>query len=220
MFWVCSCFYMGPIFTNVSVGSTADRWTHCSSSAFPWNCLFHGVTLFVPVSASIWKAALRRARVILLISVDVLLPDIFCRTSSPILFFPWSLGYEFPLGLFCPHPFQPCFLGSQQAVPFGVWFLSWTVPSSFLSNLVSWGVSKLFLLGYGFSPGLFCPHSYPTMFPGESASCSFWGMDFLDLSRISVAPSLSCKYSLFYFQVSGGAFAGTRISVAPSLSCK
>jgi hypothetical protein len=45
-------------------------------------------------------------------------------------------------------------------------------------------------------------------------------MDFLDLSRISVAPSLSCKYSLFYFQVSGGAFAGTRISVAPSLSCK
>ena len=76
-----------------------------------------------------------------------------------------------------------------------------------LSNPVSWGVSKQFLLGYGFSLGLFRPHSYPTLFPGESASCSFWGMDFLDL----VAPSLSCKYSLCYFQVSGCAFAGPGI---------
>jgi hypothetical protein len=65
---------------------------------------------------------------ILLISVDVFLPDIFCRTSSSIFFFPWSLGN-------------------------------------------------------GFSPGLFCPHSYPTLFPGEAASRSFWGMDFLDFSR-------------------------------------
>ena len=86
--------------------------------------------------------------------------------------------------------------------------------------------------------------SLPTLFPGESASCSFWGMVFLldgsvliliqpcFLGRqqavpfgvwifsISVAPSLSCKHSLCYFQVSGGPFAGSRISVAPSLSCK
>jgi hypothetical protein len=42
---------------------------------------------------------------------------------------------------------QPCFLGSQQAVLFGVWR---TVLSAFLSNPVSWGASKLFLLGMDF----------------------------------------------------------------------
>jgi hypothetical protein len=94
------------------------------------------------------------------------------------------LGYGFSLGLFRPHLYPTLFPGESASCSF---------------------------LGYGFSPGLFCPHSYPTMFSGESASCSFWGMDFLDLSRISVAPSLSCKYSLFYFQVSGGAFAGLGI---------
>jgi hypothetical protein len=36
-------------------------------------------------------------------------------------------------------------------------------------------------------------------------------------SRISVAPSLSCKYSLFYFQVSGGAFAGLGIQFGDHL---
>ena len=55
------------------------------------------------------------------------------------------------------------------------------------SNPVSWGVSKLFLLGYGFSLGRFCPHSYPTLFSGESASCSFWGMEDCSV-RILIQP--------------------------------
>jgi hypothetical protein len=93
---------------------------------------------------------------ILLISVDVLLPDIFCRTSSSILFFPWSLGNGFPLGLFCPHPFQPCFLGSQQAVPF-------------------WGMD--------FLPDCSVRILIQPCFLGSQQAVPFWGMDFLDFSR-------------------------------------
>ena len=172
---------MGPIFTNLSVGSAADRWTHCSSSAFPWNCLFHGVTLCL---------------------------CLYLESCSPTGEDDTS---DFCRCFVAGHILPDIFLNFVFPVEFGEWISSRIVLSASLPTLFPGESTSCSFLGYGFSPGLFCPHSYPTLFPGGSASCSFWGMDFLDLSRISVAPSLSCKYSLFYFQVSGGAFAGLGI---------
>ena len=101
----------------------------------------------------------------------------------------------------------------------GVWGMDFLSDCSVRipSNPVSWGVNKLFLFGvWIFSRTVLSAFLSNPVSWGVSKPFLFGVWIF----SISVAPSLSCKHSLCYFQVSGGAFAGSRISVAPSLSCK
>jgi hypothetical protein len=93
---------------------------------------------------------------ILLISVDVLLPDIL-----PDIFF----NFCFSRGAWGMDFLSDC---------------SVRIPS----NPVSWGVSKLFLFGgMDFLPDWSVRILIQPCFLGSQQAVPFWGMDFLDFSR-------------------------------------
>ena len=106
---------LGVLFSYVSVGSVADRWTHCPSSACWWNCLFDGFTVCGSLCLIATSVHLEIAfcRTHFFSLPDTFLPDIYSSclndismwivlfTSSDFLVF-WLDCFVF-CGLFCPH---------------------------------------------------------------------------------------------------------------------
>ncbi len=165
------------------------------SSAFPWN-FCSAVSHYVFQSLSLSGKLLFDGRDWYFLFFRF--QSIFCcRTYFAgyllqFLFVLWSLRTQsFNLGTHCPSSaclwnflFRGCLLTCLRRFEY-LHFVECPCEASgspcfcpHLSNPVSGGVSKLFLLGFGFSLGLFFPHPSNPVSWGVRKLFFFWGVDF------------------------------------------